>query len=111
MVIIKDDDVRSRCAWRLGRVESLVVGGDDQVRGANLRTISKKFRGSLMTRPLQKIIPLEVTDSSMDMIEPQRNTSSGSLPPVDSPSDEPPSRTRRVCATEGEARRRANNQI
>ena len=110
MVIIKDDDVRSRCAWRLGRVESLVVGGDDQVRGANLRTISKKFRGSLMTRPLQKIIPLEVTDSSMDMIEPQLNTSSGSLP-IDSPSDEPPSRTRRVCATEGEARRRANNQI
>ena len=63
VVIIKDDDVRSRCSWRLGRVESLVVGGDNQVRGANLRTISKEFRRTSMSRPLQKIIPLEVVDS------------------------------------------------
>ena len=43
VVILKDDDVRSRSLWRLGRVESLIVGADDKVRGANLHTIWKQF--------------------------------------------------------------------
>ena len=67
VVIVKDDDVRSRNLWRLGRVESLVVGKDDQVRGANLSTISKKFRHTKMSRPLQKIIPLEVSSDHTDV--------------------------------------------
>ena len=60
VVVIKDEDVRSRNRWRLGRVESFVVGKDGKVRGANLKTISKKFRRTKMSRPLQKIIPLEI---------------------------------------------------
>ena len=87
VVIIKDDDVRARAKWRLGRVESFVTGSDGQIRGANLRTISKEFRQTKMSRPLQKIIPLEV---------------------VESPEVNP--RPRRQCAVMGEERRRALGQ-
>ena len=94
VVIIKDDDVRSRCAWRLGRVESFVVGADAQVRGAHLRTVSKTFRQTKMTRPLQKIIPLEVVPDESDSSQPVVHE-----------------RPRRACAVDGEARRRALEHV
>ena len=113
VVIVKDDDVRSRNLWRLGRVESLVVGKDDQVRGANLSTISKKFRHTKMPRPLQKIIPLEVssdptdvTSDPTDVTNPLRNES---LPEVVDHDES--TRSRRACAVVGESRRRAKNQM
>lgn len=87
IVIIKDDDVRARAKWRLGRVESFVIGSDGQIRGANLRTISKTYRQTKMSRHLQKIIPLEV---------------------VETPEVNP--RPRRQCAVTGEERRRAMGQ-
>ena len=42
-VIVKDVDVRSRSLWRLGRIESLVVGANKKVCGAYLRAVSKQF--------------------------------------------------------------------
>ena len=108
VVIVKDDDVRSRSLWRLGRVESLVVGADDKVRGANLRTISKQFRRTKMSRPLQKIIPLEVSSADDETTEvsadPQRNDVQPDVRTDGS------TRSRRACAVDGEARRRAENQ-
>ena len=109
VVIIKDDDVRSRCSWRLGRVESLVVGGDNQVRGANLRTISKEFRRTSMSRPLQKIIPLEVVDSPATPPSHPHSEDIDILPSNTVP--ETSTRSRRTCAKEGELRRRAMQQV
>ena len=60
VVIIKDEKVRSRNNWRLGRIESLSIGRDGKVRGVHLQTVSKMFRHTKMSRPVQKIIPLEV---------------------------------------------------
>ena len=108
VVIVKDDGVRSRSLWRLGRVESLVVGADKKVRGANLRTISKQFRQTKMSRPLQKIIPLEVSsaaDETTDVsADPPRNVVQPDA------GNDGSTRPRRTCAVAGEARRRAENQ-
>ena len=37
VVIIKDDKIQPRGTWKKGRVENLIVGRDDVVRGAVLR--------------------------------------------------------------------------
>ena len=107
VVIVKDDDVRSRSLWRLGRVESLVVGADDKVCGANVRTISKQFRRTKMSRPLQKIIPLEVSSADDETTELSADPSPVAQP--DARTDES-ARLRRTCAVLGEARRRAEHQ-
>ena len=66
VVIIKpESSVTPRNSWRLGRVDSLVVGEDGRVRGANLFTRSKEGRKSAITRPLQKIIPFEILPDSV----------------------------------------------
>ena len=108
VVIIKDEKVRSRSCWRLGRIESLVVGKDDKVRGVNLQTISKQFHRTKMSRPLQKIIPLEIVSTTSDEI---------SSVPASVPANDPlgtvvsePRRSKRTYAVNGEAIRRASNQ-
>ena len=63
VVIVMEDGIRQRTAWRLGRVESLVVGRDGHVRGAMLKTVSQLNRPTTMKRPIQKLIPLEVTEN------------------------------------------------
>ena len=42
VAIIKDDKVSPRNSWRMGRVESLVVGRDNNVRGAIMNTRSNE---------------------------------------------------------------------
>lgn len=77
VVVVKEDKISPRSSWRTGRVDSLIVGKDGYVRGAELRTISKEGKRTLITRPLQKIIPLEVSrdDTSctdIDLISPSK---------------------------------------
>ena len=61
--IIKDDKMTPRSNWRSGKVEELIIGNDKKVRGAMLRTISKEGKRTVMHRPIQKLIPLEVTSN------------------------------------------------
>ena len=70
VVVVKEDKITPRSCWRSGRVESLIVGKDGKVRGAELVTNSKGGRLTKITRPLQKIIPLEVVHD-----EPPHDTS------------------------------------
>ena len=60
VVIIKDDKLTPRTSWKMGRVESLIVAGDKNVRGAVLFTRSIEGKCTRIPRPLQKLIPLEV---------------------------------------------------
>ena len=62
VVIIKDDKVIPRSSWRSGRVDSLIIGEDGKIRDAVLFTISKEGKRTKLTRPLQKIIPLETVE-------------------------------------------------
>ena len=61
VVMIKEDSISPRSTWRSARIEKLLIGADGKVRGAELRSISKKGKVTKITRPLQKIIPLEVS--------------------------------------------------
>ena len=117
VVIIKpESSVTPRNSWRLGRVDSLVVGDDGRVRGAKLLTRSKEGRKSAIMRPLQKIIPFEIVPESVKS-EPVTSVHipvsivQATNPPEDVTSsvDVPPQR-RRACAITGEQHRRETNQ-
>ena len=50
--------------WKIGRIENLIKGQDDLVRGAELRIISSRGKKPLVIkRPLQSLFPLEVNAS------------------------------------------------
>ena len=123
VVIIRDDKVKSRNSWRLGRVESLVIGQDGHVRGANLLTRSEEGRRTTMSRPIQKLIPLEVLPdgsrsepiSAKPVVHASNETSlemRNNANDIDTPSDATARspRKRRACALTGELRRRLQNQ-
>ncbi len=129
VVVVKNEKIVPRNSWRLGRVESIVVGKDNCVRGAKLSTMSNEGRRTTIRRPLQKIIPFElVSDSSQrpstpsvdrnpEPIEEVINASSEQhdelsiLPSVDSTTDSVVvPNVRRSCAILGEMNRRATNQ-
>ena len=61
IVVIQEDGVK-RNKWKVGKVEGLVTGRDGVVRGAILRTSSDGVIGHI-SRPLQKICPIEINDS------------------------------------------------
>ena len=58
IVLVGNDAKRS--TWKLGRIESLREGKDDKARAAVVKTQCKK----LITRPIQKLYPLEVMETS-----------------------------------------------
>ena len=64
VLLVKDDILTPRSSWRLACVDSLVVGRDGNVRGGVLSAISKNGKRTKLTRPLQKLIPLEVTSET-----------------------------------------------
>ena len=56
------DDERKlpRSQWKLGKIEELIKSDDGATRGAKLRVSSKGRRPVQISRPLQKLFPLEV---------------------------------------------------
>eukprot|EP00794_Sanderia_malayensis_P004267 gene4267-biopygen3471 len=59
LVLIKDDSLKKH-HWRMGVIHKLVKGKDGVVRGAAVR-ICTKGKMDILHRPLQKLIPLEVS--------------------------------------------------
>ena len=132
VVVVKNEKIVPRNSWRLGRVESLVVGKDNCVRGAKLSTMLNEGRRTTIRRPLQKIIPFEVVSDSPQRPstpsvnrnpEPTEEVINASvesseqhdelsiLPSVDSTTDSViVPNVRRSCAILGEMNRRATNQ-
>ena len=49
--------------WSLGKVEQLFFGADDQVRGAKVRVKAGHGRSAFLSRPVQKLYPLELRAS------------------------------------------------
>ena len=69
VVLIKDDGCIPRQKWKLGKVEKLIIGNDGNVRGAKLKVSSANKNISSCYRPVQKLIPFEISeekDSSQD---------------------------------------------
>ena len=61
-VIQVHDENTKRGQLKIGIVEKLIFGKDGQVRGASVRLVGKGKLQTL-TRPLQKLCPLEITGS------------------------------------------------
>ena len=59
MVTVFEDGVK-RNKWKMAVVESLILGKDEQVRGANVRVITKR-KIVRLSRPVQKLYPIEVS--------------------------------------------------
>ena len=60
VVLIKDDIPTPRSQWKLGRIEQIIRGADEVIRGVKLTSHSKQGRITTVHRPIQKIIPFEV---------------------------------------------------
>ena len=58
VVLVKEDNIK-RNGWKMGKVEELVVGKDEVVRGAKLKVFSKG-KPVYLSRPIQRLYPVEV---------------------------------------------------
>ena len=58
-VVLVQDENTKRGQWKLGLIEERITGKDDQVRGVLVRMCGKG-KPQFMTRPIQKIFPLEI---------------------------------------------------
>ena len=56
-VVVHEDD-KKRGEWKMGVIESLVIGKDGIVRGATVRVITKG-KPVHLSRPVQRLYPLE----------------------------------------------------
>ena len=60
-VVLVEDRDQPRGFWRLARVQKLLTGKDDQVRGAEVR-VSTPTGQITLRRPVQVLYPLELKD-------------------------------------------------
>ena len=60
-IVIIHDERQPRKFWKLGRFEELIKGIDGVVRAAKLKT---RRSSGFITRPLNKLYPLETVDNS-----------------------------------------------
>ena len=75
---IYDEQIRNRMFWKLGRVEKLLKGSDNEVRGVSLRLAN----GSVIERPLQRVYPMEITTEE---IESQPHAEENKIAEIDRP--------------------------
>lgn len=100
--VIIEDEVMPRGYWRLGVVETLLVGRDEEVRAATVRTHSKPI---VLKRPIQKLYPLEVrTEESVSTVSTNKSSISNSRESVPSSSEAPCVRPRRIAAERAKER-------
>ena len=69
IVLVKSDS-EPRLSWRKGKVEKLIYGDDNLVRGADVRVYEDNLGKTIVIRkPLQLPVPLEVTNIIHDDTE------------------------------------------
>lgn len=65
MVIVFEDGAK-RNSCKMAVIEELIHRRDNKVRGANVRVVTKE-KTLCLSRPLQKLHPIEVRESSTDV--------------------------------------------
>lgn len=89
-----------RSQWRLGRVEQLIPGTDDNVRAAAVvKVITKTERAVTVKRPVQRLFPLEVQEAVTNDEQPSEERGRNGV-----------RRTRREAALNADCIRRLVNQ-
>ena len=66
-VLIKGEENFPCTQWHIGKINKLVTGKDAQVRGAELVVISKTEEKTVFQRPIQKLIPFELTADNREL--------------------------------------------
>ena len=66
IVLIKGEENVPRTKWRIGKINKLVIGKDAQVTGAELVVIFKTEEKTICQRPIQKLIPFEITTDNRE---------------------------------------------
>ena len=59
-VVLIAEDKTPQSTWRIGRIVELIKGRDDICRGAKVMTRTENQRNSVLRRPINKLIPLEL---------------------------------------------------
>ena len=67
VVIIKDENYTPRNHWRQGKIINLVIGSDNLIRGATTECVINGKK-SIIQRPIQKLIPLEITKRNTEVL-------------------------------------------
>ena len=99
IVTVMEEEKCNRGMWKLGKVLDVHPGNDVLVRGATIEVASSSGKQKCLRRPLQKLFPLEVRETSVAYGgEPAR------------PIACTPERQRRQASIEGEIRRRLVDQ-
>ena len=70
VVTVFEEGVK-RNGWKMAVVENLIVGKDKEVRGANVRVITKG-RAVNSSRPVQKLFPIEITTDTSEISDVSR---------------------------------------
>lgn len=65
MVTVYEEGVK-RNGWKMAVVEGLIVGKDKEVRGANVRVITKG-KAVHLSRPVQKLFPIEIRTETSEI--------------------------------------------
>ena len=63
-VVLLKEDGTARCLWRLAEVRELIPSRDGTVRAAKIQVLSADKRIVMLRRPIQLLIPLEVSQDS-----------------------------------------------
>ena len=66
VVLIKEDEPAPRTQWRISKVIEFVTGQDGQVRGAKLKVLAKGGKQTIIHRPVQKLMALEIAQNSSE---------------------------------------------
>ena len=61
-IVLVQDETLKRGKWKLGKIERLILGRDQEIRGASVKVITNDNALSI-NRPVQKLFPLEVSSN------------------------------------------------
>ncbi len=105
IVILKKEGT-AKCFWKLAKVTKLLTGNDGKVRAAEIRVMNSDGQKSATTlrRPLQLLVPIEVTSSNENNEDRATSITTTKLDPK--VEEFVPARMRREAAVNGELRRR-----
>ena len=75
VVLIKENNSTPWLSWKKGVIEKLIIGNGKNVRGASVRTTyGKSTKTIVLNRPLQLLIPLELSSSeNVETIKKDKN--------------------------------------